>query len=295
MILSIKFLESIMSENVSDRNGRALEYIVAVELEKLRGFSLTTQSKILNNRDEDKFLSLPSSLKASYKDASLKISTWAESLFSANDNVKVDRPNDNPDDPSDFILVSNNSKISISLKHNHEALKHPRPYSFAQACGYEKNSLEDKNHRSRMDLASNNFRNSSNSKALFNQCNPSSIDKLYFDVCKSCEDSLRDWTATNRSLAHKLFDFLVSNGFYKVIVDTRSGTQVKVQDYLNITSPNSLTTSVKGNRLLLFFNNNWSLNLRIHTASSRISNKPSQLSLKFDAQKDVGTVREFLI
>jgi hypothetical protein len=284
-----------MTENVSDRNGRALEYIVAIELEKLSGFNLTNQSKLLNERDKEKFVCLPSSLKKSYQESSLKISKWAESLFSVNANVTVDRINDNPDDPSDFILLSNNSKISISLKHNHEALKHPRPYSFAQACGYVKNSLEDNIHRNRMNLASNNFRNFSYGKQLFNQCTPSSIDKLYFDVCKSCEDSLNNWNSTNKNLAVTLFNFLVSNGFYKVIVETRNGTQVKVQDYLNTPQPKSLTASVKGNRLLLVFNNNWTLNLRIHTASSRIASAPSQLSLKFDAQKEVGSVREFFI
>lgn len=87
----------------------------------------------------------------------------------------------------------------------------------------------------------------------------------------------------------------MSNGFYKVIVETRNGTQVKVQDYLNIPQPMSLAASVKGNRLLLVFNNSWTLNLRIHTASSRIADAPSQLSLKFDAQKEVGSVREFFI
>ena len=284
-----------MTENVSDRNGRALEYIVAVELEKLRGFNLTNQSKLLNERDKEKFLSLPTSLKLSYQDASLKISKWAESLFSANTIVNVDRLNDNPDDPSDFILSSNNSKISISLKHNHEALKHPRPYSFAQACGYIKSSSEDKSHRNRMNLASNNFRNSSGGKQLFNQCSQLSIDKLYYDVCKACEDSLNNWSTNNKNLANLLFDFLVSNGFYKVIVETRNGTQVKVQDYLNIPQPNSLNASVKGNRLILVFNNSWTLNLRIHTASSRIASEPSQLSLKFDAQKEVGSVKEFFI
>ncbi len=284
-----------MTENVSDRNGRALEYIIAIELEKLRGFTLTSQTRLLNGRDKDKFLSLPSSLKSHYQDAALKISKWAETLFSSNANVTVDRLNDNPDDPSDFILLSNNSRVSISLKHNHEALKHPRPYSFAQACGYQKNSPEDISHRNRMNLGSNYFRNASKGKLHFNQCSPSSIEKLYFDVCKSCEDSISTWKTTNKNLASILFDFLVSSGYYKIIVDTRNGTQVKVQNFLNIPQPSSLTTSVKGNRLLLEFNNGWAINLRIHTASSKIASAPSQLSLKFDAQKEVGAVREFLI
>ena len=284
-----------MAENVSDRNGRALEYVVAVELEKSSGFKLTQQSILLNSRDKDKFQSLPNELKNSYQIASTKISYWAKSLFVNHTNVTIERLNDNPDDPSDFILTSNNFKISISLKHNHEALKHPRPYSFAQACGYDKGSVADNEHRKSMTLASNNFRNSAINKALFNQCSENVIDRLYLEVCKACEASLNNWLKTNNKVAFNLFDFLVSNGFYKVIVDTRNGTTVRVQDYLNIPQPNSVKTNVQANRLILQFDNKWTLNLRIHTASSRIANSPSQLSLKFDAQKDIGEVREFLI
>ena len=284
-----------MYTNISDRNGRALEYIVSIQLSKLKGYSLTNRAILLNERDKDKFVSLPTELASSYIKSAEKISNWVGSLFFANDNVNIDRLEDNPDDPSDLILFSKNSKISISLKHNHEALKHPRPYSFAQACGFAKYSFEDKQHRVRMTLASNNFRNSASGKQLFSQCSPSVIGKLYFDVCKSCEDSLNDWMSSNQGSANKLFDFLVSNGFYKIIVETRSSVQVKVQDYLNISQPSSVTTSVKGNRLLLAFNNNWTLNLRIHTAASRISSSPSQLSLKFDAQKEMGSVRDFII
>lgn len=284
-----------MAENNSDRNGRALEYIVCLEIEKLKNFNLTAQAKTLNTRDKDKFLSLPTSLQNDYKSASTNIANWVNSLFPNTTNANVDRLNDTPEDPSDFVINDGTVKVSISLKHNHEALKHPRPYSFAQACGYDKGTNEDAYHRSLMMTATNNFRSLINGKALFNQCQATTIDKLYIDVCSACKTAIDLWQRTDRNLASNLFKFLVSNGFYKVIVETRNGVTVKVQDYQSIPMPSTVNTKVSGNRLILEFNNGWILNLRIHNASSRISQAPSQLSLKFDAQRDVGLIREFTI
>lgn len=284
-----------MAENNSDRNGRALEYILCVELHKLSNFNLTTQAQTLNARDEDKFLSLPNNLQTDYISASQAISNWVNNSFANTNNVLVDRLNDSPDDPSDFVITDINKKLSISLKHNHEALKHPRPYSFAQACGYAKGTNQDNHLRSLMMTATNNFRAMINGKKFFNQCHSTEIYKLYKDICLACKQSIDLWKTTDTNLANNLFKFLVSNGFYKVIVETRSGVNVRVQDYLNIPAASDLDTAVVGNRLILEFNNGWVLNLRIHNASSRISDAPAQLSLKFDAQRDAGVINEFTI
>jgi len=283
-----------MAENISDRNGRALEYILCIEISKLNNFNLTTQASTLNDRDKEKYLSLPTNLQNDYKQASVTITNWINTLFSNTNNAIVDRLIDTPDNPSDFVISDSNKKLSISLKHNHEALKHPRPYSFAQACGFDKDSTQDVFHRNLMTALTDKFRNTNN-KSLFNQCNASEIDKLYNDVCVSCKTTIDKWQATNTNLASNLFKFLVSNGFYKVIVETKNGVKVKVQDYQNIPMPSSVSTKTNENRLILEFNNGWILNLRIHTASSRISTAPSQLSLKFDAQRDVGLINEFTI
>jgi hypothetical protein len=284
-----------MAENNSDRNGRALEYILCVELHKLSKFNLTPQAQILNARDKDKFLSLPHNLQTDYISATQSICNWINNSFSNTNNALVDRLNDTPDDPSDFIITDANKKLSISLKHNHEALKHPRPYSFAQACRYDKGTNEDLYHRNFMTSATNNFRTMINDKALFNQCSSTAIDKLYLDVCLACKQSIDFWKTTDNNLPSRLFKFLVSNGFYKVIVETKNCVNVKVQDFLNISIPTTVNTKVNANRLILEFNNGWILNLRIHNASSRISTAPSQLSLKFDAQRDVGLINEFNI
>tara|TARA_Y100001960_G_scaffold2716_1_gene2951 strand:+ start:203 stop:1060 length:858 start_codon:yes stop_codon:yes gene_type:complete len=285
-----------MAENNSDRNGRALEYILCVELDKLPNYNLTPQAQRLNARDKDKFLSLPHNLQTDYISATPSICNWINNYFSNTNNASVDRLNDTPDDPSDVIITDANKKLSISLKHNHEALKHPRPYSFAQACGYQKGTNEDLYYRNFMTSATNNFRTMIKNKTRFNQCPSTAIDKLYLDVCLACKQSIDFWKTTDNNLPSHLFKFLVGNGFYKVIVETtKNCVNVKAQDFLTIPIPTSVNTKVNANRLILEFNNGWILNLRIHTASSEISTAPNQLSLKFDAQKDVGLINEFNI
>jgi hypothetical protein len=146
-----------------------------------------------------------------------------------------------------------------------------------------------------MDAVEKSFRRSIGNLNLFNQCAPVAIDALYLGVCNSCATSLNDWTQGDKTVAGNLFKFLVSTGYYKVIVETRSNVVVKVQDYFSIQTPTTVSCSVSGNRIILKFDNGWEINLRIHTASSRISSQGNQLSLKFDAQRAHGFISEIII
>lgn len=279
-----------MAENISDRNGRALEYLISIEIEKLPNFSLSNQSLALNNRDKQKYDSLPDVLKNSYDLAAIKIASWVSSKFSLSEMVVINRLNDDSSNVADIVFNSQINEIQISLKHNHEALKHPRPYSFAQSCGYMKNSLQDNQHRELMQTAADVFRTSAGSKALFKDCE--TLLPLYKSVCDACKASLDHWSSLDPNVPSTLFQFLVGTGFYKVIVETRRNQQVKIQDYQTSIVPTGVSSRSIGNRLLLSFNNGWDLDLRIHTASSRISQGNVQLSLKFDAQKTAGNVSE---
>lgn len=283
-----------MAVNISDRNGRALEFAIAVEISNLPRFSLSNQSITLNLRDAAKFDSLPDTLKQHYQEAAIKLAQWIKSKFAPSDNVIIERLNDSANSVADIVFKSSNSQIEVSLKHNHEALKHPRPYSLAQACGYHKNSSQDLMHRECMAYISNGFRNSAAGKVYYSDCNSYLIDHLYADVCRSSKKSIDDWLTSNANLATHLFRFIVSTGFYKVIVETRGSLKIRIQNFHSIASPTNVVTSANANRLHLIFNNGWGLNLRIHTAASKISRK-NQLSLKYDAQKTSGVVQEIIL
>lgn len=281
-----------MATNVSDRNGRALEYKLADTLSHEANFTLTAQAIAHNIRDYSKFQALPANLQTSYATASNKITSWIKKKISATALATVDRLVDNPNSVADLVITTNTTKLEISLKHNHQALKHPRPYSFAQYCGYSTGSAQDIQHRQLMKVVAKTFRKNTVGNTLFNQCESSDIDALYFGVCNACVTSLNSWISVDRSVARNLFMFLVNTGFYKVIVETRSGVVVKIQDYFSISTPSAVACSVSGNRFILTFNNGWEINSRIHTASSRISAEETQLDLKFDAQRTRGTVVE---
>ena len=279
-----------MAENNSDRNGRALEYAVSIELSKISNATLTERAIIDNTRDKHKFFAIPQELQQKYLTAAKKISHWVGSQF-LNQIITIDRLPDSNTSVADIAVFSKINKIEISLKHNHFALKHPRPYSFAQACGYDRNTINDIFHRKLMDAVDRKFRALAVGKLNYNQCE---LSALYTDVYSACETSINSWISDG-SLAKQLFGFLVNNGFYKIIVETGSGVSVKVQDYLSLASVNSITASTQSQYLTLTFSNGWKITLRVHTAATKISRAPNQLSLKFDAQKVAGEITEFIL
>jgi hypothetical protein len=283
-----------MATNISDRNGRALEYAITTELQSA-GYSavLTTRAVNDNVRDFPKYQAMPATLQKQYKQASVKIAHWVNGQI-GNQKTVIDRLPDLANSVTDITIKSVSQTIELSVKHNHQALKHPRPYSLAQFCGYAKNSPQDVAHRAKLNSIALGFRVSVNGTSKFNLCAPTQITKLYDDVNIACKSSIDAWALVDKSLPQSLFDFLVNTGFYKVIVDTRQtiGVTVTIQDYFSIAKVSSVTTTTAGNRLIFRFNNNWEINCRLHTASSSISLAPQQLSLKFDAQRTAGVINQ---
>lgn len=285
-----------MAVNNSDRNGRALEYAVVIELSKIPNANLTTRAITDNVRDKPKFDEIAQEsqqLQQQFLSAALKISSWIKSQF-INQTITIDRLPDSGTSVSDITISSPITKLEISLKHNHFALKHPRPYSMAQACGYDKKSLQDIYHRSLMQTVDNNFRAMAMGMANYNNCSQTTISTLYNSTYGACLTSINNWAASDKDLAKNLFSFIVNNGFYKVIVNTGSSVVVKVQDFLTPSTVNNVNAYINptSSYLNLDFSNGWVIALRVHTAATEISKIGSQLSLKFDAQKVAGAINE---
>ena len=283
-----------MAVNNSDRNGRALEYAVVNELSNLPNATLTPRAIKDNTRDLAKLneiFQVEPQLYQKYITAAKKISTWISSKF-INQAITIDRLPDSKTSVTDVTISSPSAKLEISLKHNHFALKHLRPYSIAQACGYGKLMQQDIDHRALMKIVDNDFRASTNGEKNYNTCD---LTKLYSDVYKACETTINTCSITDANLAKNLFGFLVNTGFYKVIVSTGANASVTVQDYLSLASVNKVNAYInpKTKYLTLSFSNGWEISLRVHTAATKISKANSQLSLKFDAQRVIGTINEF--
>jgi hypothetical protein len=123
-----------MAANVSDRNGRALEYKLADTLSHEANFTLTKQAIAHNIRDYPKFQALPANLQTSYATASNKITSWIKQGISATTLATVDRLVDDPNSVADIVITTNTTTLQISLKHNHQARQHLKKMKQSSCC-----------------------------------------------------------------------------------------------------------------------------------------------------------------
>ena len=283
-----------MCASKSNDNGRAFEAIL-VEFLSEKGFHLTDRARKDNTRDSSKVKNLDFDKKKNCRNASKKILEWLLKKFISKEST-IDRLPDDSRSVSDISINSKNKKINISLKYNHAALKHPRPYSLAISCGFNENSEENLKHRDDMQIIEENYRLKIGNAIKFNE-HPEHKKKFYEQICKVCKNSLVNWSKSNSDISNKFFKFIIGNeDFYKIILkDSLKNKEIIIQEYLNLPEPKNFIATVKGSRLIIKFDNSWIFNLRIHTASSRISKQGSQLSLKFDANRVYGTVKEEII
>lgn len=293
----IKIVEIILMPSNSNDNGRALEFVVVdFFINNHSNVILTSDALASQKRDLPKFLALPQNLKKSFQTAASKFFAWFNKINKNKKIINIDRFSDN----SGFVYDLEINGIFFSLKHNHYALKHPRPYSLAEQCGLLAGGNDDKVHRLDMKIVSNSYQSNLNGITKYNQ-NKVLKYKLFSDVLVVCKNSLDSWSKKYNHIAFDFFNFIVGTNFYKIIVkEDSSGTIVEVHDFLNVPQPNSMTSiynsSVSINHLYLKFNHGWEIDLRLHTARSKIqTNLNHQLSLKFDVQKKAGNIKNFQI
>jgi hypothetical protein len=282
--------------NKSNLNGRSFEYILTKEIQKKFGVKLTPRAIKDQKRDVEKILKLSESIKQDMEKGSIKIVDWLSNNFFDlnNNNLILDRLPDSESkkgNPTDIQLISNDTIINLSLKHNHKALKHQRPSSLAQQCGISKNDEKDKVYRANLKQISNSFfqyaKSIHKSPTKFSDLtliDNKVVDRLlYKPVCDLVTNFVNSHCTAQHNTNH-LFSFLMgTEDYHKVIV---SADKVLIQHF-SISKPplNVRATVSANNRVELNFSNNWKLDMRIHTASSRTKGcEKSGCSLKFDTQ-----------
>ena len=282
--------EVIVAQGISNRNGRALEFSITSSLSDLKNSQLTLKASKDLEKDKYKFDSLALDLQEKYLLASDSITKWIYDSFST-DKITIDKSSDNEKGSWDIQVSSQDKTINLSVKHNHSALKHPRPYSLAQMCGYKKGSPQDVKHRNNMRKLALNYRENAIDQINFNE-NPTLLHDMLQGVSNACSISINEWMNSDLSLPSNIFDFMVSKNFYQVVVSTKGKLSVNLYDYISIKPPTLLKIAADRHYLNMEFDNSWFLSARLHNASSKIGSSNRQLSLKFDVQKIHGDVRE---
>jgi len=280
----------------SNNNGRSLEYLITRALEGSPECSLTPRACASQSRDSVTVSKIDSRLRASFSRAAPVVASWVLSEIGKTSGIRfvVDRNSDSDVGVADLTIAAGRKSFQISVKHNHDALSHPRPYSLADAMGLT-GSHHEIDHRKRMAIATDSFRKSIKGATRFPSVVPQKI-ALYKDVCNECKKTV-DLAAKATDVPSTLFEFLVGSGFKKVIVSTSNSSKalksIQVVDYSRIRKPTKVRATVdhrkKASSLVLTFDNGWMIDLRIKNASTDIS-ASGQVSLKFDAQKKAGTL-----
>jgi hypothetical protein len=271
----------------SNAQGRALESLIVTELLSLPNNTLTPRAQSAQSRDANAIASLTPTLRQSMRSAGGKTCRWLQSLpvYSTDLAVTIDRAGDQSGGTADLIITLGTSKVPLSVKHNHGALKHQRPYSLVK--WFAGSASEDRSHRSRLGARCDNFRRHAGRAANFSAV-PAAKDVLLREVCHDCVLTLTA-IRTRSASAAELFAFLTGGRIYRLLVKTDAAgrlSSVSVEDFHGLAEPSSFRVSYQqgarnSHGLCICFNNSCDIRMRLHTASSRISSS-GQLSLKFD-------------
>ena len=269
----------------SNLNGRSLEFFIINEI--LNSFKNINISNQLNDKliiDKNNLIHLDERLYARFKTASKKIIPFIDNIIGKSSVINLERLSDIEGVKGDItdIRISYDKKIlNLSLKHNHRAFKHQRPPSTPQQMGFNKHSPEDKWFREKYRFLMDSFLKKTKGELLFRNISSLIPQELYYPVCNHVNDFINKY-GSNEYAANSYFSFLIGQKNFKKIIVNESN--IEIFHFDQIPNSNKMSSVVEGESYIkVNFYNNYKLKMRLHTASSKITNTPS---LKFDTQSD---------
>lgn len=290
---------------VSNAVGRALEYrLTQVISQEYPKAVVCDDTQIQQNRDRLKYSELAEN-KLAYFDKQCvayvkELLPQCLDLAEAEEVVLITRLTDAhgvAGDPTDIrITLSTGRKYNISLKHNHDAVKHQRPGALCSQLGLtDPNKIsayrEDIKEIERlfieevkrvMPLSEGKEYKFSDVKSK----EKSIISSLYERVCNRVVIEIN----RNSSMAENYFKFLVGNYCFDKVIITKD--EVKVLRFSIVNYPDKMFASIgKNGYVEVDFSNDFKFAMRLHTASSKFK-VGSALSLKFDTRLKSGKVPE---
>ncbi|MFW1860118.1 HaeIII family restriction endonuclease [Acinetobacter defluvii] len=281
----------------SNDNGRALEArLVEVITQQNLNIHLIGSTKNDQIRDLVHFYELPVEQQKDFSEFSIR---YIQEI-SVQDIDSIERLKDTAAKQGDVtdirIIYKDKSVRNISLKHNHDACKHQRPAALIKnQLGILDKEL-DAQYRKDLNTIYERFHskvllsdkeNDSYLFRLVKERDPSLITNLYSDVCNLVKKYLLEYA--DEAAIKKYFKFLVGNTtFEKVALYPKTRT-IMIKDFTSVADATAVIDAYihpDNGHLIVKFNNNFILDMRLHTASSRFSLGKS-LSLKFDSVVDM--------
>ena len=268
----------------SNLNGRALEYFITNELvTKVQGIIQIGETSELQKRDYPKINLLDPATLTLFNKASLIISQWLLTQINIKSIQRFHDSAGKESDVTDIQLTGDDDVLNISVKSNHLAIKHQRPGSLIQQFGIAKGSSDDINYREEYNKLNLNFHKEAKrvnpDAKLFNEVEQIKNSYIYEPVCRTVAEKINTY-GEKSEYSRDFQNFLIGKtDFIKIIVYPH---KVVVLQFNNLPKSNKMTANrSSSNYVNVDFHNGIKVKMRLHTASSRIT---ENLSLKFDSQ-----------
>lgn len=284
---------------ISNRNGRALEFALVEALIKTFPNSIlvgnTSQDQI---RDKELFEQLTNEMKGYYNLHCEKFARWVSlnKISTGNGAVTIHRLSDQDavaGDVTDIRLCSGVSTYNISLKHNHNAVKHQRPGNLFSQLGIGNGTSEQQYRMAIKAISDDFYRKASgvntNLFSVVKSYDEKIINDFYSDMCALVANTIN----TQPVDVNHAFRFLVGNCDFDKVIVTKDA--IEVMQFSHITPPTEVSAlQTSYNRVQLAFNNDFIFDMRLHTASSRF--EPGKaISQKFDTQLTNAQIESFYL
>ncbi len=284
--------------SLSNLHGRVLEYIVVVEFVRILGNKVVLSKKTIedNERDKQKLNEISPQKLTHFKNSSVKIVNWIlNEIGIFNSNLLIERLSDEDGrqgDVTDIRFTYDNKKLNVSLKNNHLATKHQRPGPTPKHIGLDnlnEDSINFKQTYKRINFDFYNFVKSINQNyTKYNEVEEYKFDNLYDPICNLVCELLNKYKNKSR----EYLTFLIGNVNFKKIVLFESCFEVSSFDGIPETYEMNCWVENK-NYVMIDFNEDVRLSMRLHTASKSLSQTGS---LKFDTKiQKMDVVKEVIV
>jgi hypothetical protein len=267
--------------NNSNQYGRSFEYAVAQTfIDKM--YMINGESKTRHNNNKQHFDKLPYDRKVLYKKAAKVL--FVEFSINYKKRIGNDYTIFNfPDNSGDVIDLKIGS-LFISLKVNHDALRHNRPGGLGKRCGVSE--AESDKFKAIIYLCNKKLIKTKPNAIEFKEFSKSAISKYYKNVQIETINFLEDWKLRDPNIVKNYFNYLVSNDldYIKVQLNTED-SEVSIIEFQTVREPTDfkLVYNKINSHIDIEFNNGWVISKRLHTASSRVDSK-ANLSIKWDVR-----------
>lgn len=283
--------------SLSNLHGRVLELCVVKEFEKVLYKKIILSQKTIqdNIRDTQKLIEIKSDILDHFRNSSVKIVKWIiEYIGKFDSNLQLERLSDDEGkkgDVTDIRITYDNNTLNISLKNNHLAIKHQRPGPTPKHIGLTNESDDTKHFKKQYKKINSEFYNfvksiNQNFKE-YNEVEEYKYDKLYFPMCELVCEFLNK----HKHKSQEYLTFLIGNVNFKKIVLFNSS--IEIFSFDNIPETYEMNCWVENkNYVMIDFNEDVRLSMRIHTADRLLSQNGS---LKFDTKIQKMNVKKEII